>query len=340
MPKTIILTGYGYRISKKGEMIVIYKKNGEKREFSCGNIKRIVAFTKGLSISGEAIRLLLKHNISLILVSRNRPIGRIESFRRGAPVKLKKEQVYAQRDERTLYIARTIVYGKISNQIRLLRWLRRSIYRRKKMENKILYDGYREIMDVRSRLVHSPLSLDDYREKLMYMEAEASRIYWETLANILPKELKFESRKKRFERPEDILNLSLNYLYTLLASEVWDSIELSGLDPWIGFLHKDSNRRPSLVMDLMEEFRQPVVDKPLLKFLHSLRKEFDKLVNENKLEKNYLNSLSSLFYQELDRRVTFNKYYGSIEHHMRRQPMRLAKYIMKRSKEYIPYNVL
>ena len=60
----------------------------------------------------------------------------------------------------------------------------------------------------------------------------------------------------------------LNYSYAILASEVLKSLHTSGLDPYAGFLHSDRYARKSLVFDLMEEFRQQIVDKSVLKLVN------------------------------------------------------------------------
>ena len=58
-----------------------------------------------------------------------------------------------------------------------------------------------------------------------------------------------------------IVNAMLNYSYAILASEVLKSLHMSGLDPYAGFLHADLYGCNSLVFDVMEEFRQQIVDK-------------------------------------------------------------------------------
>jgi CRISPR-associated protein Cas1 len=58
----------------------------------------------------------------------------------------------------------------------------------------------------------------------------------------------------------------LNYGYAVLESEAWRAIHYAGLDPYGGFLHVDRPGRPSMVLDLMEEFRQQVIDKTIFTF--------------------------------------------------------------------------
>ena len=56
----------------------------------------------------------------------------------------------------------------------------------------------------------------------------------------------------------------LNYGYAILYSQVWGAVLNAGLEPFAGFLHVDRPGKPSLVLDLTEEFRQPVVDRVVL----------------------------------------------------------------------------
>ncbi len=100
------------------------------------------------------------------------------------------------------------------------------------------------------------------RGVLMSIEARAAQVYWDAFSLLLPRELGFPGRVKR--GAEDVVNCMLNYGYSILSTEVWLSILRAGLDPWAGFLHADSQRRPALVYDLMEPFRAPVVDRAVL----------------------------------------------------------------------------
>jgi len=57
------------------------------------------------------------------------------------------------------------------------------------------------------------------------------------------------------------MNAILSFLYTLLAHDCRGALEGVGLDPQVGFLHELRSGRPSLALDLMEEFRAPVADR-------------------------------------------------------------------------------
>ena len=334
----LVLSGHGYRIGKKGGMIVIYKANGEKKEISVGNLSTIIVNAKGVSLSGEAISLLLKHGIQVVFLSKDRPVGKLQPMRLRFPVALKKEQVKAQTDQRGINIARTIILNKIINQVKLLKRLCKG---RSSLKSGLLSEiaiHIKDMMKIYSEITSVKVeSLT--RSWLLSKEAEAARHYWECVSMILPEKIGFKGRKARYDNPEDPFNISLNYMYSLLASQVWFAVELSGLDPFIGYLHEDNNRRPSLVMDLMEEFRQPLVDKPLITYFTKHR--VDDALDENKrLREEFRKILLKIFFEELDKQVTFMNRTMSVRGHMYLQPKRLAKYLLALAPSYTPYNVV
>jgi len=57
------------------------------------------------------------------------------------------------------------------------------------------------------------------------------------------------------------VNSALNYGYGILYGQVWGAVMNAGFEPFAGFLHLDRPGKPSLVLDLIEEFRQPIVDR-------------------------------------------------------------------------------
>lgn len=333
MALKIILTGHGYNISKKGGLLVIARADGSKKEVSIGNVSMVLANLKGLSISGEALRLMLKHGVPLILLSKDKPVGKIQPMMLKTHVRLRKEQVKAQEDARRFKIASTIILNKMLNQMKVLKRISKT---RPISEQEVIDEKVQQIYSVYKDVSESGI---DARSWLLSKEAEASRHYWEALAKIVPKEIGFTGRKKKYENPEDPLNVSLNYLYTLLMYQVWYAVELSGLDPFIGYLHEDSNRRPSLVMDLMEEFRQPIVDYPLIRFLLK-RKIVEALDDSRRLKDSFRKELLQLFFNTLEKNVTFMNRAAPIKAQIRLQPIRLARYLLNHADRYICFDVV
>ncbi|MEM3692387.1 MAG: CRISPR-associated endonuclease Cas1, partial [Candidatus Korarchaeum sp.] len=172
------------------------------------------------------------------------------------------------------------------------------------------------------------------RANLVSLEADAGKSYWGSLARVLPRELGFTSRKKRYEEPKDPFNVILNYLYSVLMSEAWFFLESVGLDPFMGFLHAPSNRRPALAADFIEEFRQPVVDRVALGLVNDVGRICDgaSLTDEGR------KMLMRAYEERMKTMVTFRGRKLSIRNQMKLQAERLASAVMGRS-EYEPFRV-
>lgn len=103
------------------------------------------------------------------------------------------------------------------------------------------------------------------REYLFLTEARAAAHYWQAFAGLVPSRFGFPRRLHR--EATDVVNKALNYGYALLLSRVWVAVHRAGLDPTLGLLHTGRRRSAGLVFDLMEPFRQPVVDKAVLSLI-------------------------------------------------------------------------
>jgi CRISPR-associated protein Cas1 len=93
----------------------------------------------------------------------------------------------------------------------------------------------------------------------MAVEGNAARRYWEAVRGVLPAEYGWQARAGR--GATDPINSLLNYGYGILYGQVERALVLAGLDPYAGFVHADRPGKPSLVLDLIEEFRQAAVDR-------------------------------------------------------------------------------
>jgi CRISPR-associated protein Cas1 len=78
----------------------------------------------------------------------------------------------------------------------------------------------------------------------------------------LSTEWDFTQRNRR--PPRDPINAMLSFLYAVLVKEVTVAVLAEGLDPWWGLFHRPRHGRPSLALDLMEEFRPLLSDSAVL----------------------------------------------------------------------------
>jgi len=99
-------------------------------------------------------------------------------------------------------------------------------------------------------------------ESLLGVEGDAARIYFGMFGTMLRSDLTFAGRSRR--PPRDPVNALLSFGYTLLTTELTGALAAQGLDPFVGVLHDLDYGRPSLALDLLEEFRQPIIDRLVL----------------------------------------------------------------------------
>lgn len=98
--------------------------------------------------------------------------------------------------------------------------------------------------------------IDNIRDKLLGYEGYGASIYFSCLNKVF-------SLEKRDPKGNDIYNMALNYGYGILYSEIERSCILSGLDPYLGFLHMDRYGKPSMVLDMVEQLR-PIIDRAII----------------------------------------------------------------------------
>ncbi len=148
---------------------------------------------------------------------------------------------------RRLDLVKAIVTAKIHNQ-------RTVLYRHGHIDNPL---------KLRKKLVQDQTTLDQVRG----IEGLAARDYFAGWAAMLDKPWRFSGRNRR--PPTDPVNSLLSFAYALLRSQVTASVHLAGLDPYIGYLHEVHHGQPSLVLDLMEEFRPLVADNLVLSMINN-----------------------------------------------------------------------
>jgi len=106
-------------------------------------------------------------------------------------------------------------------------------------------------------------------ETLRGIEGDAAKIYFDVFDHLILNQKEsfvFEQRNRR--PPRDNVNCLLSFLYTLLAHDVRSALEGVGLDSYVGFMHRDRPGRPSLALDVMEEFRPFFTDRLLLSLVN------------------------------------------------------------------------
>lgn len=259
---TLYITSPDRYLSLNGENVVISDKDCEVGRFPLHNLEGIVTFGY-CGASPALMGACVKNNISLSFLSRTgRFLARITGEVRGN-VTLRKEQYRISDDDfRSTEIAKSFIVGKLFNS----RW----VIERAIRDYKIRLDT--EKLRNKSLLLKQSINqveLCTSSEQLMGIEGEAASIYFSVFDDLILQQKEsfyFKNRNKR--PPLDNVNAMLSFSYTLLAGMCASALETVGLDPYVGFLHKDRPGRISLALDLMEEFRAVYADRFVLSLIN------------------------------------------------------------------------
>jgi len=260
--KRLVVDGFGKFVGKKSDRIVVKEKGRTLHHARVEDLRQVVISGKG-SISFDALEHLGSFGVDVIVIDWKGMVTARLASREMRTVKTRREQYYAYRDERGGLLAKQFVLAKMRNQYATLGTLAKS---RKETSPAVAEElsKRREEVSEQIRKVETveERPVDGIRGSLMGLEGYASTAYWGGIYGVVPEEFGFNDRSGRYAT--DPVNAMLNYGYALLEGEVWRGIHYSGLDPYGGFLHVDRPGRPSMVLDLMEEFRQQLIDKTVI----------------------------------------------------------------------------
>jgi CRISPR-associated protein Cas1 len=236
----------------------------EQVELPLFRIGEIIIAAPGVSLSSDLIEACCERGIRLsFLTPGGRPFAMLSSPMLTATVLTRREQLAAYGDRRGLELARAVVRGKLGNQAALLKYFGKYLKTAEPAAFERLTAAIQAIESGRHEVERVPGErVDDTRGALLAIEGAAGRHYWGGVRTLLDGHAAFETREHR--GAPDLVNSALNYGYGILYTQVWGALMNAGLEPFGGFLHVDRPGKPSLVLDLIEEFRQPVVDRAVI----------------------------------------------------------------------------
>lgn len=281
----LFISEYGRFLGKKSERLVVSEKGKTVMEVPFRDLKEVTVASMGVSMSTDAIAGCIEFGVPVhFLNSSGKPYALVTSPTLNATVATRREQLKAYDDERGLHLAKAFVTGKINNQANLVKYFAK--HRKGQESYSDLMAQARVIEELKNQVDSVEGStVNDARPYLMNLEGRAAAIYWKAVGNIAVGE-EFEGREHR--GAQDPFNTCLNYGYGILYNQVWGAVLLAGLEPFGGFLHVDRPGKPSLVLDMVEEFRPPTVDRGIIAMLvRGWRPKFDeegKLSQESRRE--------------------------------------------------------
>ena len=154
---------------------------------------------------------------------------------------------------KSLLIARNIVSYKIKNSRTIIR---RNVENKKSSSLDILKKSLQDALQAKTEI------------ELLGIEGNAARVYFSEFYKLLKGNIGFDVDSRNRRPPRDPVNSLLSYLYSILLKDIVVSIISVGMDPYIGFYHKLKYGKPSLALDLMEEYRPIIVDSLVLSIVN------------------------------------------------------------------------
>jgi CRISPR-associated protein Cas1 len=253
---TLYLTQQDSVLRKEDERLKVTHKGEKLLDLPILKVSQVVVLGR-VTVTPYTVAALMERKVCLTyLTEYGRYIGRIEpAFSKNSL--LRRAQYAASFDtHRTLSVARTFVTEKLANlRVTLLRAARNT-------EGLQLESSVDAIRRAEHRAEHA-----DSLAELRGHEGNGSAAYFGVFNQLIKAEgVTFPKRVRR--PPTDPVNALLSFGYALLANDIHAAVQVLGFDPYCGYLHADHYGRPSLALDLMEEFRPIVVDTVVLACLN------------------------------------------------------------------------
>lgn len=259
---TLYVTTQGAYLFKEGETVVIKVEDKTRLQLPLHTLDGIVCFGR-VSCSPFLMGACADRDVAISFLTENgRFLARVQGPVSGN-VLLRREQ-YRRADDvgNAAVISCSILTGKLVNSRMVLQRALRD--HRDKIEVEAVEQAVRHL----SALLKG---LDPQRKLnvLRGIEGDAARTYFGVFDHLITAnkdEFRFEGRNRR--PPLDRVNCLLSFIYTLLLHDVRSALECVGLDPAVGFLHRDRPGRPGLALDMMEEFRSFIADRLVLSLIN------------------------------------------------------------------------
>jgi len=256
MGKTLIITEQGSVIGIKAGMLTIGRGGEAIETFKPFELEQLVLMGK-VDMTNAAITMVLKHGVDCVFLTRNGSFKGRLAGRESKNILLRLAQFQMFADPlKAAAISASIVSGKVLNQRALLMRVQRKIHSAPLARTL-----------TRMRIISKQVYKLDDVDTIRGMEGEAAKAYFQYFGRmILNPAFFFNGRNRR--PPKDPVNACLSFGYTMLQTVVEGIVMEAGFDPYLGVLHAPVYGRPSLVLDLMEEFRPVVVDAVTLSLIN------------------------------------------------------------------------
>ena len=259
---TLFVTTQGAYLAKEGETVVVRVEKETRLRIPIHTLGGIVCFGN-ITCSPFLMGFCAERDVAVsFLTEQGRFLARVQGPVSGN-VLLRREQ-YRRADDMNVsaQMAKSVLTGKLANC--------RTVLQRTLRDHSPKLNA-EEVREASKKMGHSleRLQSDLPLNVLRGIEGDAAHTYFSAFDHlIISQKEDFVFRERNRRPPLDRVNCLLSFLYTIVLHDVRSALESVGLDPAVGFLHRDRPGRPGLALDMMEEFRPFLADRLTLSLIN------------------------------------------------------------------------
>jgi CRISPR-associated protein Cas1 len=261
---TLYVTTQGAHLARDNETLAVRLEGETLLRVPVHTLGGVVCFGR-ISVTPQLMELCAENKVALsFLTEYGRFLARVQGPVSGNVLLRREQYRRADNPEASAEVARAVVAAKIANCRTVLLRAVRDQPAEVGLSASSLQTASNRLANLVERLPKEE-SVDEIRGR----EGEAANVYFGVFDHLITaqkEDFRFAARIRR--PPLDNVNALLSFHYTLLAHDVASALETVGLDPAVGFLHRDRPGRPGLALDLMEEFRPILGDRMVLSLIN------------------------------------------------------------------------
>jgi CRISPR-associated protein Cas1 len=329
----LIADTFGSHLGKYSERLKLTQKGETLAQAPLLHLQSVHILSMGVSISADALQACCERGIPIFFLDTlGNPYASVYSAGLAGTVITRREQLRAYDDWRGVLLARRFAEGKIQNQAITLKYLSKTRKDTPIGDELRLLSG--EVLDPISRLDRlEGQTVDEIRGSILAAEGNAAQVYWAGVRLVVPDTYEWPGREGRGAL--DPVNSLLNYGYGILYGQVERALVLAGLDPFAGFIHVDRPGKPSLVLDMIEEFRQVAVDRVVIGLL---ARNFEVRQDEQgRLGDETKRGFADHILQHLEAGARYEGQRHPLRQVIQTQARRLAAFLRGERDDYMPY---
>jgi len=329
-----ILLKQNMSLRNRQNKLILEFGEGRKREININNLTSVEVSSNNSTITVPVIKLCSEKNIPIYITDQfGNPVSQILPMNFFS-MNITKYQIDSVFNGKAALIAKEIVTGKIKNQLATVKFFVKNkkdsgglVAEVENMALKITqYIGEIEALE--------GADLPKLQSRILGYEGATAQIYW-NIFKMICNDPTFESREHK--NANHRINVMLNYGYGILYHRIYNAVIRARLNPGFSFLHREQKEKPTLVFDLIEQFRSPAVDRTVLSMLSRNfacpTDETGRLTHESRRK------LSEAFLKRLHTYFKYGKSETSINELITKKTRELALYLAGEIPKYKSYSM-